>query len=111
MLRETTGNLRNRKLGGHDDRLNAFEVSTAVVEHDVELSLLLECSEGAPAVVLEPESGSLENSRNRSAHDILAVFGKVHVTIGGDSGETIVSVAVKGDLEHGSVWLRAARAA
>jgi hypothetical protein len=39
------------------------------------------------------------------------VFGKVHVTIGGDSGETIVSVAVKGDLEHGSVWLRAARAA
>jgi hypothetical protein len=39
------------------------------------------------------------------------VFGEIHVTIGRDSGETIVSVAVKGDLEHGSVWLRAARVA
>jgi hypothetical protein len=38
------------------------------------------------------------------------VFGKIHVTIGRDSGEAIVSVAVKSDLEHG-VWLRAARAA
>jgi hypothetical protein len=39
------------------------------------------------------------------------VFGKIHVTIGRDSGEAIVSVAVKSDLEHGSLWLRAARAA
>lgn len=110
MLRETTGNLRYRKLGGHDDGRNAFEVSPTVVKHDVELSLPLECGEGAPAIVLEPESGSLENARNRSAHNILAVFGKIHVTMGRDSGEAMVSVAVKSDLEHG-VWLHAARAA
>jgi hypothetical protein len=29
------------------------------------------------------------------------VFGKIHVTIGRNSREAIVSVAIKSDLEHG----------
>jgi hypothetical protein len=31
------------------------------------------------------------------------VFGKIHVTVGGNSGEATVSVAVKSDLEHGGL--------
>jgi len=108
VLRETTGDLRNRKLGGHDNGLNALHISTTVVQHDVELSGLLERGEGAPAVVLEPESGGLKNARDRGAHNVLAAFGKIHVTVGRDSGETIVPVPVKSDLEHGGLVARVA---
>jgi len=102
VLRETTGDLRDRELRGHDDRLNAFDVSTAVVKHHVELSFLLECGEVSPGVMLESQAGRLKNARNRGADDVLAVLGKIDVTVGRYPGEAIAFVAIKSDLEHGA---------
>jgi len=106
VLRETTGDLRERKLRGRDDRLNALDVATAVVQHHVELALLLECGEVPSGIVFEPEPRRLENSRNRRAHDVLTVRGKIDVTVGGNPGEAIALVAIESDLEHGLLATR-----
>jgi hypothetical protein len=98
--RKTARDLLYSKLGGGNDRDDAFAIPIFLRPTQLQLTLLLPYRQPATREAREAEPCRLQDRRNGGTDDILAVIGKISVAGGEKAGESAPLVAAESYLEH-----------